>query len=288
MRVLLDRLRHDGLALVVLGIGELPIAERVRHRDDVAGVVFVVVAAVGHREALRGILVAGQQRVDVIDALLRVAGEGQRIEDEQREAALVGAGLGQHREVRRRLAAIGRGRRLVVGEGRREAIGRTGRTLLLGTGIVDFLDAVGLGERLDLPRGEARTAGLREVAEGDQTHGVAARADFLVDLEAALELRLVEPAEHAGKAPLLPRRIDAVAVIGERRGGTEGGREKSRGGEACDAHRCCLPLPVSAWPVRPRRPRACPIRSPACPCRSRFRGSIPAGGRASRTGRRGA
>ena len=114
-------------------------------------------------------LVAGQQRIDVGRAAL--------------------ARLGDQRQVGRERVVVRGARGDLVGERRREVVGRqrlAGRWL---AGVrVDRRD-------LDLPVGRDRlhlglvVAELREVAERDELEGVAGRADLLVDLEAALELR---------------------------------------------------------------------------------------------------
>src|SRR5215217_3921348 len=53
LRVLLDRLGHLRPAVLVLGILDLAVAQRLRHGDDVAGIIEVVVSAGRHLEAFR-------------------------------------------------------------------------------------------------------------------------------------------------------------------------------------------------------------------------------------------
>jgi hypothetical protein len=92
------------------------------------GHVLVVVLARLQRDSFRRLLViAGQQGVDIVRPLFLVLRED--VEDEAREAALIGAGLGQNREIRRKGAAIGRARRLLIGKGDgKRSAGRPGRS----------------------------------------------------------------------------------------------------------------------------------------------------------------
>ncbi len=63
---------------------------------------------------------------------------------------------------------------------------------------------------------------------------MAGAADFLVDLEAALQLRLIVTAEHAGEAPILARRLGLFGVL-LREGELAGERKPDGGrGEAYD------------------------------------------------------
>src|SRR5262249_38518244 len=63
------------------------------------------------------------------------------------------------------------------------------------------LDLVVRSERGRLGRRVAGTTWVSEVAESNQRQRVTCRADFLVDLQAALELALIELAERTGKRP---------------------------------------------------------------------------------------
>ncbi len=167
--------------------------------------------------------------MDVIGSLLLILRED--IEDELREAALIGASLGQDRHVGRVGAAIGRARRLLIGERRREAVGGAARpvehlALLVGA----VLDLIGRGQRGDLALRELWPARLGEIAKGDQARCVAGRADLLVDLIAALQLGAVEFAERPGEGPAHARRIDAAFGC-LRRG--RGQREREARSEAC-------------------------------------------------------
>ena len=67
-------------------IGHLPVLQRRRHGDVVAGEIFVVVAVRRQLEALGRVLVAAQQGGDVVRPLLLVLRD--RVEDEPGEAAL--------------------------------------------------------------------------------------------------------------------------------------------------------------------------------------------------------
>ncbi len=138
--------------------------------------------------------------------------------------------LGDQRQIRRQRAAIGRAGRFLVGEGRREVVGRdagprqalavlveqlalpccgTGRALVAG------------GDGLDLGLGEAGPARIGQRVEGDAVEAVTGRADFLVDLEAALQGRAVIGAEGTfeGEAtPVWPEARLPVAASAARRG----------------------------------------------------------------------
>ena len=96
-------------------------------------------------------------------------------------------------------------RLLLVLERAGNGIGQDGRALadlaLLVRRVVDLV-VVG-GERLDGRLREARAARLRQVAEVQPLDAVAAGADLGVDLEAALQLGIVEVAEDAAEGPVL-------------------------------------------------------------------------------------
>ena len=127
--------------------------------------------------------------MDVVGAVLLIHGE--RVKHEPGKTPLVAARLGEHRHIGRQLAAERGAGRLVVGERRREMIGqRTGplEHLALVVGAVGDLE-IGR-DRACLRLGEAGAARLGEIAERQQFYAVAGRADFLVDLEAALQLGL--------------------------------------------------------------------------------------------------
>ena len=137
----------------------------------------------------RLVLIAGQQRIDIGRPAL--------------------ARLGDQRQVGRKRIVVGRARRDLVGEGRREIIGRQrlARRRLAGVGI--DRRHLGLPVGRDLLDLGLVVAEPLQVAERDQLQAVAGRADLRIDLEAALQLGLVELAERpvAGEAaaPWAPR-----------------------------------------------------------------------------------
>ena len=90
-------------------------------------------------------------------------------------------------------------------------------------------DLIGRREGLDLRFAEARAARVAQRAEGN-AQPVAVAADFLIDLEAALQLRLIVGSEDPRKAPALARRLRLrlrAALFGC--GRFAGGRRGSRG-----------------------------------------------------------
>src|SRR6185312_11590578 len=97
--------------------------------------------------------------------------------------------------------------RLLVRERRREIVRRPARPLEHVARIVRaVLDLVFGGKRRSLRHRIAGTAGFREVAEGNVGQAVTGRADFLVDLQAALQGAAIELAEGTGERPLLSGR----------------------------------------------------------------------------------
>src|SRR4029453_17230054 len=129
-------------------------------------------------------------------------------------------------------------RLLLVGEGRSEMVRRTRRPLKHLAFIVGSVRHLHLrGDLLDLLRREFRAARLAEIAVGQEPHRVAVRADVPIDLEAALELRVVERAERRREAPALMRDLGRVIAVVLRRG--RGGYEKRK--EECEdaePHHC--------------------------------------------------
>ena len=105
-------------------------------------------------------------------------------------------------------------------------IGRPAGPLDLIALVVEVLDLVFGRDRLGLRLGEAGAARVRQIAERHHLRRMAVRADFAVDLEAALELRLVVFAERAGERPFLPRRRH---LLGQLRGGRRGDGEQRAG-----------------------------------------------------------
>ena len=176
--------------------------------------------------------VAGQKGVHVVRPLGRVHRED--VEDEAGKPALDGARLGDRREIRRRRTAVGVGGRLLVGERRREIVVRLARPLEhLALVVRTVLDLVLGRECLDLG---IAVAERRQVAEGDQVERMAVRADLRIDLQPALELRLVEGAEGPGERPRQPRRVleRKVRDVGRRRRTGEYGSGKSERQKACN------------------------------------------------------
>src|SRR5262249_59428028 len=106
-----------------------------------------------------------------------------------------------------------------IRERRRESICETTEAFSWFTLIVKILDLILRGNCRCLRFREARTTWIGQVAESQHLYRVADLADFLVNLEAALELSLVVTAERAGKRPLLHWRGRRVVVFGDRRRG---------------------------------------------------------------------
>ena len=164
-----------------------------------------------------GVRVAGDVGVDVVRRRLpgsRVAMSRQHPVGHAVEGrvGLGGARLGDQREIGRQRAVLGVAGFLLVLEGRRQAVGQQAgalENLALLVGRVVVLE--GGGQRLDGSLGEARPARLRQIAEVDARHAVAACADLHVDAEAALQLGVVVLAEQAAEGPLL-----ALDVLGGR------------------------------------------------------------------------
>ena len=93
------------------------------------------------------------------------------------------------------------------GERRREMVGRPAGALEhLALIVRAVLDLVFGGDRRRLRLGEAGPAGSARLRNASSSSQWQIGADLAVDLEAALQLRLVEFAERAGERPFLPRR----------------------------------------------------------------------------------
>src|SRR3546814_9360845 len=96
--------------------------------------------------------------------------------------------------------------------GRREAIRRQART---GRGLtrvrIERRNGEGLRERLHFRLAEAD---VLKAADRNQLHAVAGRADFLVDLEAALELLAVELPERAVRSQVKLLRVLVEEMCG--------------------------------------------------------------------------
>jgi hypothetical protein len=130
---------------------------------------------------------------------------------------------------------------IVVVVGAEDRIRQPGRPLdelTLARG--DVASVVGAVENLVRPSGceglnrlaiELGATGLGEVAEVDALQSVAGSADLLVDLEAALQLLLVEAPLDAGEAPILTLdmgRRGITGCSGRRRGE---GKPQARDGQ---------------------------------------------------------
>src|SRR4029079_5182029 len=112
--------------------------------------------------------------------------------------------------------------RELVGEWWREIICQPAGTLGRRALVVKILN-LGLGRySRRLCFAEAGTAWLREIAEGNHRHGMTDCTDFLVDLEAALQLPLVIFPEGPGKRPLVSWWCDLL--FGRRRQDQRGKR----------------------------------------------------------------
>ena len=104
--------------------------------------------------------------------------------------------------------------------------------------VVEILDLVFGRDRRRLPFGEPEAARLRKIAERKQLQRMAVGADLAVDLEAALQLRLVVFSEWTGERPGLPRRRNLLGKLrgGRRRHGNgKGGEDESEDGRAANS-----------------------------------------------------
>ena len=106
------------------------------------------------------------------------------------------------------LIYVNEGFELLTGFGRDEALGRNGRRLCLA---------------------KAGTARLREIAEGEHRDRMTAGTNFLVDLEAPLQLPLIIGAEGPGERPRVSRRRNLLC--GRRRQNQHGGGASEGEGE---------------------------------------------------------
>ena len=138
--------------------------QRGDHGDLVAGVVAIVVHALAQGEAGRCVFIPDQKRMQIARATF--------------------ARLRDHREIRRQRAIIRGPRGIDVGEGPAEPVGRTARTLEHLALVIRPVRHLHVGRhRADLLLGKPD---FEQVAVGEQIHRMATRADFPVDLEAAL------------------------------------------------------------------------------------------------------
>ncbi len=193
------RILVDGLRGAVV-IGHLIIGERLRHGQRFTGDEIGIVVACLRQSPCRpaALVIAGQQRMDVVRSILGILREN--VEDEGRKAAFDAARLGNQREVRRCGAIVGGSSRFLVRERRREIVrGMPGRSNISPSRSVRPRSSYSAAKRLHLLFGIAE---ILERAEGHQIHRMTGRADFLVDLQAALQLALVVGAERAGERPV--------------------------------------------------------------------------------------
>ena len=116
------------------------------------------------------------------------------------------------------------------------------------------LDLVVGGQRLDGGLGEAWATRLGQIAEVQPLDAVAARADLRVDLEAALQLAIVEVAEDAAEGPLLA--VDVHGFAGGPGRGCTRRRQKQR---SCTDLRAVRPHHVA------NLPRASAVPAPPAP-----------------------
>ncbi len=163
------------------------------------------------------VLVAGQQSEDIVGAALLIAlgdiAEHQERMDRPVRVAMHAAGLGNDREIRRQRAVLSGARLLVVEIGPEDRDPTAGRDAssswpsLPASSPASFIRGSGLAtprraSSPPLPEIPDRRAPTR-LRKRQPLQAVTGRADFLVDLEAALQLRLVELAFEAGERPRL-------------------------------------------------------------------------------------
>ena len=116
-----------------------------------------------------------------------------------------------------------------AGAGQADALVVENLALVVGIG----RDLVAGRDRLGLRLGEAGTARLVQIVEGDVVEAVAGRADFLIDLEAALQRAAVVGAERPveGEVHVLGRQPRGVERAGAGAAGQKAakpGREEER------------------------------------------------------------
>ena len=196
-----------------------PVRQRRRHGDVPAREIGVVIFAVRHLEAGGRLLAeAGEDRIDILrPALARL--------DDQRQIG------------RQRAAVVGAGG-LLVGEGRREMIGRrAGRISGCPCRRRSRPCRWARPEPCSPPRSPCAWASVKPGPPGSARswnatwlRPMAGRADFLVDLEAALQRAAVIGAERAFEGPL-PRPWAAA------RAGVQ------REGRRCEAQKAEAPRP---------------------------------------------
>ena len=164
-----------GRAVVIV---DCAIVERRRHADPATRKVRVVVLRLARRDARGHILVARQQRENVVSAAV--------------------ASLDDQRQVRRIRAVVGKARGLLVGVGRGHVVGGLARALeVLALVVGAVLDVNALGHRLDL---RLRVANAHQVAVCDEREAVARGAHLRVHLVAAADAASTASAEQVSGA----------------------------------------------------------------------------------------
>src|SRR5262249_12342848 len=96
---------------------------------------------------------------------------------------------------------------------RREIIRQPAGALDRFTLVVEILDLVFGRYRRGLRFRKARSARVSQIAESQHLDRMTGRTHFLVDLESALELRLIISAERAGERPFQPWRSWRVVLL---------------------------------------------------------------------------
>src|SRR6185312_7545427 len=122
--------------------------------------------------------------------------------------------------------------REVIGQNARagQRIALVVRRLALVVGFGHDLVAGGDGFRLRGAEEAGTTAGIRQIVERDAVQAVTSGADFLVDLEAALERRAIIEAEWAFEREVLRLRRERLAqVFGLRDAGKSQERNEGEG-----------------------------------------------------------
>ena len=148
-------------------------------------------------------VVARQQRGDVFRA---THAEEELVDAQAVGAVEPGAGLGHQAEVRCAGGIVGR-----------EVVVRRGRTVVAQVFVPDF-DEVLLDVGTDLIRRDAGAVFIGQGPDGNVTQTVTGGADLGVNLEAALQLVLVEGAEGTVEGETDVLHVTATFARGQRRG----------------------------------------------------------------------
>src|SRR6185295_15834789 len=97
------------------------------------------------------------------------------------------------------------------------------------------VDLVGCRQRLDCSLGKTRPPRLRQIAEVETPDAVAARTNLRVDLEAALQLRIIKMAEHPPEAPVLAVDLRVRLLCRARRPSERRDERAEQDADACQA-----------------------------------------------------